>query len=142
MTKKIVSLILSAVLAFSAVSVAASAKEIAEHSAEIIAPCYIYANNPASTLAIRGTTATCTSSTTGRTVKSIKGEQSLEKFWGLWIWNEVDYWSESVNTTSIFMSNHKYNLESGTYRLKTVFTLTATNGETETITVYSEEVTI
>jgi len=40
------------------------------------------------------------------------------------------------------MSNHKYNLESGTYRLKTVFTLTATNGETETITVYSEEVTI
>lgn len=59
-----------------------------------------------------------------------------------WKWNEVDYWSESVNTTSIFMSNHKYNLESGTYRLKTVFTLTATNGETETITVYSEEVTI
>lgn len=39
MTKKIVSLILSAVLAFSAVSVAASAKEIAEHSAEIIANC-------------------------------------------------------------------------------------------------------
>lgn len=142
MTKKIVSLILSAVLAFSAVNVAASAKGIAEHSAEIIAPYYIYANNPGSTLVIKGTTATCTSSTAGTPVKSIKAEQSLEKFWGLWVWNEVAYWSKNVDTTSVFMSNYKYNLESGTYRLKTVFTLTATNGETETITVYSEEVTI
>lgn len=40
------------------------------------------------------------------------------------------------------MNNNKNKLDSGTYRLKTVFTLTSTSGETETITVYSEEVTI
>ena len=93
-------------------------------------------------MSISGTTAYCSSKVSGPSVKSITAEQSLEKFWGLWIWNEVDNanWTKVVNSSTITMSNKKYNLESGTYRLKTVFTLTATNGETETITVYSGEV--
>lgn len=39
-------------------------------------------------------------------------------------------------------SNTKYELESGNYRLKTVFTLTDKQGKTETITVYSDEKTV
>lgn len=40
------------------------------------------------------------------------------------------------------MTNYKNNLESGTYRLKTVFTVTSKNGQTETIAVYSGEKSI
>ena len=139
---KIISAILAAAIIGTSMTAVASAKELNSADLSIVAPCYAIANNPVSQLSVSGTTAYCSSQVSGLSVKSITAEQSLEKFWGLWVWNEVDYWSESVNTTSIFMSNHKYNLESGTYRLKTVFTLTATNGKTETITVYSEEVTI
>ena len=40
------------------------------------------------------------------------------------------------------MLHTKSGLSSGTYRIETVFTLTANDGKTETITVYSEEVAI
>ena len=39
-------------------------------------------------------------------------------------------------------SNTKYELESGNYRLKTVFTLTHKLDKTETTTVYSDEKTV
>ena len=73
---------------------------------------------------------------------SISVEQTLEKYSGwLWIWNEVDgaKWLSSVNRNSITVYNSKSGLSSGTYRLKSIFTLTSSSGETETITVYSEE---
>lgn len=139
---KIISAILTAVVMCTSTAVVASAKELSSADISIVAPNYQIASNPVSQLSISGTTAACLSSVRGPSVKSITAKQSLEKFWGLWVWNEVGNWDKTVNTNSITMSNHKYNLESGTYRLKTVFTLTATNGETETITVYSEEVTI
>jgi len=37
------------------------------------------------------------------------------------------------------LSNSKSGLESGKYRLKSVFTLTDKNGKSETITIYSDE---
>lgn len=40
------------------------------------------------------------------------------------------------------MSNTKSGLDSGTYRLRTDFTVTSTSGSTETITVYSAEKTV
>ena len=142
MTKRIVSALLAAAVAFSAFNISVAAKEMTNANLEIVVPAYEIASNPESTLIISGTTASCKSTVTGKSVKSISAEQTLEKFWGLWIWNEVDNanWTKVVNSSTITMSNKKYNLESGTYRLKTVFTLTATNGETETITVYSGEV--
>lgn len=143
MTKRIVSALLAAV-AFSAFNISVAAKEMTNANLEIVVPAYEIASNPESTLIISGTTASCKSTVKGKSVKSISAEQTLEKFWGLWIWNEVDggYWTKSVNSSILIMNNNKNKLDSGTYRLKTVFTLTSTSGETETITVYSEEVTI
>ena len=68
----------------------------------------------------------------------------LEKHWGLWIWNEVDgaSWTKTVDTRAISLVNTKSGLDSGTYRLKSVFTLTNSSGKSETITIYSEEETI
>jgi hypothetical protein len=40
------------------------------------------------------------------------------------------------------MRNFKYDLDSGTYRLKSEYTLTAKDGTTETITVYSLETSL
>lgn len=102
---------------------------------------YEYADNPLSRLTINGQTAYCVSQTDGDAV-SITVTQTLEKYSGwFWIWNEVDgaKWSRTVNDNSIRLSNTKSGLDSGTYRLKSVFTLTNSSGKTETVTVYSEE---
>lgn len=72
-------------------------------------------------------------------------EKAIEKYSGwFWIWNSVDgaSWTKTVNTNSISMSNSKSGLSSGTYRLKSVFTLTSSSGKTETITIYSTEKSI
>lgn len=109
-----------------------------------VAPAYEYADNPTSELKISGQTAYCTSKTEGNAV-SITVEQTLEKYSGwFWIWNDVDdaSWSKTVNRSSISFTNTKSGLDSGTYRLKSVFTLTNSSGKTETITVYSDEKTI
>lgn len=55
--------------------------------------------------------------------------------------NEVDgaSWSKTVKSSNLSMSNTKSGLDSGTYRLRTDFTVTSTSGSTETITVYSKE---
>ncbi|MBP1563354.1 MAG: hypothetical protein J6C38_06520 [Oscillospiraceae bacterium] len=94
---------------------------------------------------IIGTTAYCTSSTTGVDTVKITVEQTLEKYSGwFWIWNNVDgaSWTKTVNYNSISMSNSKSSLTSGTYRLKSVFTLTSSSGKTETITIYSDMVEV
>ena len=50
----------------------------------------------------------------------IEATQYLEKKVLLW-WSEVDSWNKTVNSNSLNMSNTKYNVGSGTYRLRTVF---------------------
>ena len=106
-----------------------------------VAPCYEIATSASSTLSISGTTATCISRCNGVSTVSITAVQTLQKQGLLWIWSAVDgaEWTETVSLGSIGMSNTKTNLSSGTYRLKSVFTLTNSSGETETITVYSTE---
>ena len=105
---------------------------------------YEIANDPISDLSICDKTAYCTSSTSGINAVSITVTQTLQKYWGLWIWNGVDgaEWTRTVNYNSINLSNSKSNLESGTYRVKSVFTLTDKNGKSETITVYSNEMKV
>lgn len=49
-------------------------------------------------------------------------------------------WSKTTNGGSASLTNKVYKLPSGTYRVKTVFTVTA-DGSTETITVYSDKKT-
>lgn len=98
-----------------------------------------------SQLYISGTTATCVStysSSSGETSK-VTIVQSLEKHSFLWIWNTYDgEWSKTTNGGSTALTNKVFDLPSGTYRVKSVFTLTDSSGKTETITIYSAEKTI
>lgn len=106
-----------------------------------VALAYEYARKATSELSISSQTAYCTSKTEGDAV-SITVEQTLEKYSGwFWIWDDVDNasWSKTVNRSSISLSNTASGLDSGKYRLKSVFTLTNSSGKTETITVYSNE---
>lgn len=110
-----------------------------------VSPYYENANNPISSLRISGNTAYCTSTTDGTDVVKITVEQTLEKHSGwFWIWDTVDgaSWTKTVNKSTISFSNTKSGLSSGTYRVKSVFTLTSTSGKTETFTIYSEEKTV
>ncbi|MGN0553140.1 MAG: hypothetical protein ACI4I1_07135 [Oscillospiraceae bacterium] len=111
---------------------------------EGVAPAYEIAKNVSSELNISGATAYCTSTVRGDNTASITVTQTLQKFWGLWIWNDVSgaEWTKTVNYSTTTLSSTKSGLDSGTYRVKSVFELTDQNGETETITIYSDEVTI
>ena len=102
---------------------------------------YEIAEHTTSTLSIVNGTAYCDSSAKGENAVSITLTQTLQKYWGLWIWNSVDgaEWTRTVDRNSINLSNSKSGLDSGTYRVKSVFTLTDNNGKSETITIYSSE---
>lgn len=137
--KKAVSLFLVLVLAFSLFSVNAFANGTSTFD--------LSSDVKRSLLSISGTTATCTStySSTSSTISKITAKQTLEKHWAFGIFNPVDNdssWTKSVNSSNLSMTNTKSGLGSGTYRLKTEFTITTTSGKTETVTVYSDEKTI
>lgn len=102
---------------------------------------YEIADAPKSMLRITDRTAYCISSTGGINATSITVTHTLQKHWGLWIWDDVDdaTWNGQVNFNSIRLSNCKSNLDSGTYRLESVFTLTNKEGKSETVTIYSNE---
>lgn len=57
----------------------------------------------------------------------------------LWWWDDVANWSGTYSSTPTVMSK-THNVGNGTYRVKTEFTITANDGNTESITGYSEEV--
>lgn len=123
-------------------SVPTFAAETHGYENELIIPMYEIAAETTSLLNIIGNTAYCTSKSSSDDIVSISVEQTLEKYSGLlWIWNEVDgaKWSSTANRNSISVYNSKSGLSSGKYRLKSVFTLRNSSGETETITVYSAE---
>ena len=77
-------------------------------------------------------------------IYSVKAVQTLEKHWALGIFFAVNNasWEKTVYTDNLSMTNYKYSLDSGTYRLKTVFTVVLNNNQTETITVFSREVSV
>ena len=142
--KRKIALVLSAVMLCSSVSTTAFA-ETTSHIEDEIAPAYVYAFDVSNNLVISSGTAKCSSSCIGTSdVVKVSVEQTLQKFWGLWIWNDVSgaEWTKTVNYSTTTLSSTKSGLDSGTYRVKSVFELTDQNGETETITIYSDEVTI
>ncbi len=143
--KKFFVSVLSVLYLCISLSVPTSAAETQGYENETIVPMYEIAAETTSLLNISGNTAYCTSEANADDIVNISVEQTLEKYSGLlWIWNEVDgaKWSSSANRNSITVYNSKSGLSSGKYRLKSVFTLRNSNGETETITVYSNEKTI
>lgn len=140
--KKSFAFILSAFMMLSSVNVSASAEVLSHEIVDEVSPAYEIARTVENTLAISSSTAECTSICTGSSsVVNVSVEHTLQKFWGLWVWNDVDgaSWTKTKSGSSISLVSTKSGLSSGTYRVKSVFTLTSSNGETETITVYSTE---
>ncbi len=136
--KKVVSVLAILLLCFS-VPVTASASVV---PVGVVQPYYEKADMAISELIINGTTATCRSLVKGYPdVVEITAVQYLEKQGFLWIWGTYDntMWSKTVNSKTLTMSNTKTGLPNGKYRLRTVFTLTDKYGESETITVDSDE---
>ncbi len=136
--KKVVSVLAILLLCFS-VPVTASASVV---PVGVVQPYYEKADMAISELIINGTTATCRSLVKGYPdVVEITAVQYLEKQGFLWIWGTYDntMWSKTVNSKTLTMSNTKTGLPNGKYRLRTVFTLTDKYGESETITVESDE---
>ena len=98
--------------------------------------------NKISILTISSNTATCKSRFLGATdVSKVTVQQSLQKKNWL-IWSNVCSWSTTINGKTAICTNTKSGLSSGTYRVKSVFTVTLSNGETESAIVYSDTKTI
>ena len=137
--KRILAAIMAMGLVATGLTTAVSAADFSSGNIDFVEPAYAIANNPVSRVTISGTTATCYSSTRGNaTTISITQTLQVKK---TTVWSNVKdaTWTKTVNANSITMRNFKYDLDSGTYRLKSEYTLTAKDGTTETITVYSLE---
>jgi hypothetical protein len=130
---------------FSIASIQASAESVTYIANEGIVPAYKYADGAESLLYISANSAECTSSCTGSSdVVKITVKHTLQKYQGLWIWSDVNNasWTTTESGSSICLISKKSGLSDGTYRVKSVFTLTNSSGKTETITVYSAEKTV
>ena len=140
--KRILAAIMAMGLVATGLTTAVSAADLSSGNIDIVEPAYAIANNPVSRVTISGTTATCYSSTRGNaTTISITQTLQVKK---TTVWSNVKdaTWTKTVNANIITMRNFKYDLDSGTYRLKSEYTLTAKDGTTETITVYSLETSL
>ena len=139
---KKIAFLLSALMVCSVINISTSANGFDTIATNGIAPFYQSARRVENSVSISSNTAECTSICTGMSnVISISVEHTLQNYWGLWIWNDVDgaSWSATESGSSICFVSKKSGLSSGKYRLKSVFTLTTSSGDTETITVYSTE---
>lgn len=99
---------------------------------------YETAQKTYSSLKISGNTANCYSYAIANTKCTITLVQTLEKKQSL-VWKSVPgaSWSMSCDSLILNASNSYSQLTAGKYRLKTVFTFTLSNGESETKTKYS-----
>lgn len=140
--KRILAAIMTMGLVATSLTTAVSAADLSFGNVDIVEPAYVIANEAVSRVTISGTTASCYSTTRGDAV-SISVTQTLQvKKTTVWSNVKGATWTKTVNANSITMRNFKYNLDSGTYRLKSEYTLTAKDGTTETITVYSLETSL
>ena len=143
--KRIVALVLSVITLCAAMGVTVYASDEQTVIIEEIVSSYELADSLTNTLSITSSTANCCSYCTAYSnVVHVSVTQTLQKFWGLWIWEDVDgaEWSGNEDGNSIGLYRSKSGLLNGTYRLKSVFTLKTASGKTETITIYSEEKTV
>lgn len=108
---------------------------------DIATPYYLYTASVTSTLITSGTTVTCESTITcDSTVTRIYGTQYLEKKNGD-KWDYVNSWSDSTSKNYLTMSNTEYDLDEGTYHLRTTFTVYS-GSSSETIEKTSKEKTV
>lgn len=136
--KRVLAAFLIGVMSISGLSVSAAAYN---DGSKIVVVKDANGSSKISLLYIINREATCNSTyfESEKPVKSIKGVQTLEKKNSYGGYSSVSgaTWTKTVNSKSLQMNNTKSNLATGTYRLKTVFTATLSNGSTETTTVYS-----
>lgn len=90
-----------------------------------VEPRYSYTTTATSTLYISSNTAYCKSKARGKTTATkIEAVQYLEKKSGSkWYVVTDGTWTDSVNDSLLIVSNNKSGLTSGTYRVRTVFTV-------------------
>lgn len=102
---------------------------------------YAHTTSVTSMLTISNRTATCISTAQGdSTVTSIYGTQYLEKKNGD-KWDYVNSWSAHTSSNHLVMNNTEYDLEDGTYHLRTSFTVYS-GSSSETIEKTSSEKTV
>lgn len=107
--------------------------------------CYEYLASAVPTLSFIGDTAHCESTVDATpSVRKITVVQKLQKFWGLWIWNDVAgaEWTYTVYDNNATIIESFDVAESGKYRVELEITLEDSSGGTETVTVYSREVDV
>ena len=138
--KKVVAVLLVVVLAFSCVGATAFADDVVTFAYEEY--------GASSFLSVNGydikMRSTCT---VFEDIKELKIETTLEKFWGLFIWNNYSgpvskYFFNTGKEKICAFDNAVLGAETGTYRMKSVFSLTKTNGEKTSFTIYSNEVKV
>ncbi len=137
MMKKFICLALTAILTCCiTVSVFASFEDVA--ITDKVDARYAYTNKITSIVSISSKNATCKSTVQGssKTVTRIVVKQTLQYKSGT-KWLDVTSWVKTVNTFSLRFNNTKYNIGSGTYRVKTVAKVYKGSAY-ETITIYSK----
>ena len=145
--KQIVVLVISLLLALVCSPITVSAENLDSEEKEIIIDRDINSAWKYSILSIKNNKATCKSDYhdyNPNNIYSIKVEQVLQKKVSTNVYSDVpnsSYEETAYYTDSISVTSYVNNLSSGTYRLKTKFTVTLTNNETETVTVYSVDKT-
>lgn len=140
--KKILSVLMVTVCLCTSLCITAYAEETDMYISNDIALAYEIAQTPSSILSINGTKAVCESNTSGYDCVSITVTHTLQKYSGwFWAWDDVENTTseKTVNTNTVTLSTTKSGLESGTYRLKSTFSITSSSGSVETITIYSTE---
>ncbi len=105
-------------------------------------PAYSYTSDCSSSISISNSTATCKSYIRGyfNVTTKIEVEQTLQKKNSSGKWVDVCSWNNTINYFQGTVTNYAYSLSSGTYRLKSVFTVYSGNNH-ETITNDSSEKT-
>ena len=144
--KKIVSIALSMLMLASFPAINVSAAHVSTNPGHVIVVQDIYSVSKMSLLSISSSgTATCRSlfSDSNPNIYSIRIDQTLQKksfgfFWSV----DGASWSQTIYSCDASVTNYKSGLGNGTYRLKTVFTVTGWDGRSESVTVYSAERTV
>lgn len=135
--------LLVAAAIFSCVGVTAAAKTTS--SADIITPQYLFDYNAWNDLYITGTRAEYSAGCDEVAgITKIQIDQTLEKFWGLFIWTQfgntqTKYFAYNGRDKIIEYECFMNYLEVGTYRVRTDFTVTTDSGKIEKFTIYSKE---
>lgn len=135
MIKKLISIIMAAVMTTAFIGSTISAIEIT--------PFFMYTSTCSSSLSISNGSASCFSSLTGYygTTTQIVISHTLQKKNSNGGWDFYSGWQSTTQGSFAALSNTQNNLTSGSYRIEAVFFVYAGNNW-EKITTYSNQVTI